>query len=207
MCTGPQIRFRVSPLFISLSLFLCLFRGLHFNLCSFVGLFNMPVTCRCHASTCRPSSGYGNYLLRLPPATYRHKSQSILHNAMRAWLNGEVHPLAHPLPLHSSHITRSDVFGFFSLCLHLPHGAARRGLKTFYAAFVLLLHSTPQGWGDGGRLGDSNCTECIRVNPLSGCALLRSPTCSACKSIQIVYRMSEAHVESQKKIVVNFKMA
>lgn len=125
------------------------------------------------ATTCPPSPS----TTPLPSLPWQHKSQSILHNAMRAWLNGGVTPillpslsfllppcpgyplllrplpLPLPLPLHFSHKTCSDVFGFLSLCLHLPHGAVHweRGHKTFYAAFVLLLHSRRNSRVRGGR--------------------------------------------------------
>lgn len=111
----------------------------HFNLCSFAGLFNMPVTCRCHAFTCRPLSGRGTPRFPSPTRFRQHKSQSILHNALRAWLNGE-----------ASRKTASDVFRFVfasrsCVCIRTPAlapaPAHNGGAQTFYAAFVLLLHT------------------------------------------------------------------
>lgn len=130
----------------------------------------MPVTCRCHASTCRPSSG--NYLPPPPslsPLPWQHKSQSILHNAMRAWLNGGVAPA--PLPPPFAFLTQNMqrrfwlplvVFAFAPRCGTM---GTKGEHKTFYAAFILLLHSRRKG--EGARYCLKLYRECIRVNPPS----------------------------------------
>lgn len=96
----------------------------------------------------------------LSPLPWQHKSQSILHNAMRAWLNGGVAPA--PLPPPFTFLTQNMqrrfwlplvVFAFAPRCGTI---GTKGGHKTFYAAFILLLHSRRRGKGRGTA---SNCIE------------------------------------------------
>lgn len=152
-------------------------RGPHFNLCSFVGLFNMPVTCRCHASTCRPSSD--NYLppypLPLhPPLPWQHKSQSILHNAMRAWLNGGVAPAPLPTTLCIPHTKHAATFLASSRCVCIcptvRHNVQRGDTKLF------MLHLSCCCTAAGGKVLPLY-RECIRVNPPSYSAFALYVSC------------------------------
>lgn len=160
----------------------------------------MPATCRCHASTCRPSSGYSNYLpppLQLPsplsPGNINRRAyytmrcvpgsmeelplsscSLVLLSPTMLWV--PLLPL--PLPLHSSHKTCSDVFGFLSLCLHLLHGAAdweRGGTKLFmlHLSCFCTAGGRPEWGGQAVRYCLKLYRECIRVNPPpSSCAAL-----------------------------------
>lgn len=126
-------------------------RGPHFNLCSFVGLFNMPVTCRCHASTCRPSSG--NYLppLSLSPLPWQHKSQSILHNAMRAWLNGGVAPAPLPSALCIPHTKHAATFLASSRCVCICPTVRHNGDKGGTQNFLCCIYPVAAQQEEGGR--------------------------------------------------------
>lgn len=160
-------------------------RGPHFNLCSFVGLFNMPATCRCHASTCRPSSGYSNYLpppLQLPSPLSPGNINRRAYYTMRC-VPGSMEELplcSCSLVLLSPNMLYPSSSSSPSLCiLHTKHAATflassrcvcicstvrpigKGGAQNFLCCICPVAAQQEEGQSEGGRrLGTaSNCIE------------------------------------------------
>lgn len=121
------------------------------------------------ATTCTPPPPPSLF-----PLPWQHKSQSILHNAMRAWLNGGVAPAPLPSTLCIPHTKHAATFLASSRCVCIcptvRHNVQRGDTKLF------MLHLSCCCTAEGGKVLPLY-RECIRVNPPSYSAFALYVSC------------------------------
>lgn len=97
------------------------------------------------ATTCPPP------LSLHPPLPWQHKSQSILHNAMRAWLNGGVAPAPLPSALCIPHTKHAATFLASSRCVCICPTVRHNGDKGGTQNFLCCIYPVAAQQEEGGR--------------------------------------------------------